>query len=939
MAYDLFISYSRKDNQQGQVTALKEQIEADYREFANEELHCFFDMDAIAGMDDWRHRILQGLSESSILLLVLSPAYLDSPYCEWEIVEFLKYEHARSVGGQGVAPIYFVDIPGLDDEAFPTRAASWLARVRRRNHVDLRQWQVEGRNALAQRDVRARLDDLERSLHARVTRLRRLRNAPGNLPAHNPKFVGRESEMQHLHESVALGRVGVLTTVQGVGGLGKTALAIQYACAYADFYSGGRWIVKCAGETSLAGALRSLDLTLGVTFDEREQRDDTRAAQRILAELERRAVEGAQPGAPRKQPPEPRTLLILDNVDRAALLMPPETELISGRAWMRVLATTRLGPNELGVGSGAHTLVPIDELPEGDALRLVESYQQSGRFASDEERAAALELVRMLGGFTLAVEVLAVHLGERAGRVTCAAFLERMRREGLEPFDRGVARQTAGGIRHGEKLLGATLQPTIDGLGKIERAVLTTAALCPPDAVPVPWLRDAATASWADLGSNAEPGYDDPWLAILNQLIGLRLLQVVEWADDQRTPRVCRIHRMVQSTARRLLADGGAAAAGTLAGIVQVRAGVLHDRWIEWARRWEILPIATYAGMALDDDAPNGPSLANIAARCLENTGEYRPAEPLYRRALAAQERVLGPEHPSTLTSVNNLAGLLVGRGALGEAEPLYRRALAAQERVLGPEHPSTLTSVNNLAVLLERRGASGEAEPLYRRALAARERVLGPEHPSTLTSVQDLAEVLEKLGQTDEARSLRIRRLATLANKEDATPPALRTAALDAYRLSDYALATTLLQRVLDAGFEIPGPCCHLARIALLLDDVRLARARVAQAWNQRVDAPPYVIPRILWLRLACVLASPEVEASEPGVAGVLGRLKAALHTPGAQMDWAMEPVLEHLQERLSGEDHALLTALVAALSKPANVAALDAFPAWRDAAPPPLD
>jgi tetratricopeptide (TPR) repeat protein len=855
MAYDLFISYSRKDNQQGQVTALKEQIEADYREFANEELHCFFDMDAIAGMDDWRHRILQGLSESSILLLVLSPAYLDSPYCEWEIVEFLKYEHARSVGGQGVAPIYFVDIPGLDDEAFPTRAASWLARVRRRNHVDLRQWQVEGRNALAQRDVRARLDDLERSLHARVTRLRRLRNAPGNLPAHNPKFVGRESEMQHLHESVALGRVGVLTTVQGVGGLGKTALAIQYACAYADFYSGGRWIVKCAGETSLAGALRSLDLTLGVTFDEREQRDDTRAAQRILAELERRAVEGAQPGAPRKQPPEPRTLLILDNVDRAALLMPPETELISGRAWMRVLATTRLGPNELGVGSGAHTLVPIDELPEGDALRLVESYQQSGRFASDEERAAALELVRMLGGFTLAVEVLAVHLGERAGRVTCAAFLERMRREGLEPFDRGVARQTAGGIRHGEKLLGATLQPTIDGLGKIERAVLTTAALCPPDAVPVPWLRDAATASWADLGSNAEPGYDDPWLAILNQLIGLRLLQVVEWADDQRTPRVCRIHRMVQSTARRLLADGGAAAAGTLAGIVQVRAGVLHDRWIEWARRWEILPIATYAGMALDDDAPNGPSLANIAARCLENTGEYRPAEPLYRRALAARERVLGPEHPDTLTSV------------------------------------------------------------------------------------QDLAEVLEKLGQTDEARSLRIRRLATLANKEDATPPALRTAALDAYRLSDYALATTLLQRVLDAGFEIPGPCCHLARIALLLDDVRLARARVAQAWNQRVDAPPYVIPRILWLRLACVLASPEVEASEPGVAGVLGRLKATLHTPGAQMDWAMEPVLEHLQERLSGEDHALLTALVAALSKPANVAALDAFPAWRDAAPPPLD
>jgi hypothetical protein len=59
--------------------------------------------------------------------------------------------------------------------------------------------------------------------------MRRIANAPGNLASHNPHFVGRETEMLRLHEAAGLGRFGVLTALQGMGGLGKTALAIQYA--------------------------------------------------------------------------------------------------------------------------------------------------------------------------------------------------------------------------------------------------------------------------------------------------------------------------------------------------------------------------------------------------------------------------------------------------------------------------------------------------------------------------------------------------------------------------------------------------------------------------------------------------------------------------------------------------------------------------------------
>jgi hypothetical protein len=92
MPYDLFISCSRRDNENGRITELVERIKADFAPFAKRELVPFFDQQEIAGMQDWRQRILQGLRESRLLLACLSPGYLKSEYCEWEFVEYLKYE-------------------------------------------------------------------------------------------------------------------------------------------------------------------------------------------------------------------------------------------------------------------------------------------------------------------------------------------------------------------------------------------------------------------------------------------------------------------------------------------------------------------------------------------------------------------------------------------------------------------------------------------------------------------------------------------------------------------------------------------------------------------------------------------------------------------------------------------------------------------------------
>jgi len=153
-------------------------------------------------------------------------------------------------------------------------------------------------------------------------------------------------------------------------------------------------------------------------------------------------------------------------------------------------------------------------------------------------------------------------------------------------------------------------------------------------------------------------------------------------------------------------------------------------------------------------------SLNNLAV-LYYNQGRYAEAEPLYVRALAIAEKVLGAEHPDTASSLNNLAALYNNQGRYANAEPLYVRALAIREKVLGAEHPDTASSLNNLALLYDNQGRYAEAEPLYVRALAIREKVLGAEHPDTAQSLNNLAFLYDNQGRYAEAEPLYVRALA----------------------------------------------------------------------------------------------------------------------------------------------------------------------------------
>ena len=615
MPFDLFVSYARKDNIEGRVSQLVERICADYRAFAGRELAPFFDLDAIQGMQDWRHRILQGLRESRMMLLCLSPAYLDSEYCAWEFNEYVKHEIARFGAGEGIAPIYFVEVPGWGDRDFEARCAKWVGELRRRQAIDLRPWFAAGESALRDAAIQERLRALKQQLAERIQRIERAENSLGNTDAHNPHFIGRVSELRRLREKVALERIGAVTFIHGLGGIGKTSLAVEYAQAFSHEYGGGRWQLRCEGKTDLRRALAELASPLGIEFTEVEKLDLHRQFERVLRELRHCAESGAPP----------RCLLILDNVDRAELMSREQRRHLPAADWLHVIATTRLGPGVL-VDQPAEAFLSVDELPEDDALALLQAYLPADRFEDERELTAAREIVRQLGGFTLALEATAVFLSEFP-EISCPAFLSRMEAEGLSAVDEAVAHSSAT-VRHGEKRLSATLSATWERLDDAERRAAAAAALLPADHIAVPWLRELVAARYPDIADDPGPGYPSPWHGLLRRLTGLRLLQPTGVKDAAWEVMIAKMHRLVQQVVRSRSEALCREIEPDLAALAKRRAAS-YSAPIQWgflSSVWELSALTALAHHWLSaPTAPESKSPRRSPGRC---SGATPPAKP-----------------------------------------------------------------------------------------------------------------------------------------------------------------------------------------------------------------------------------------------------------------------------------------------------------------------
>jgi nephrocystin-3 len=374
----------------------------------------------------------------------------------------------------------------------------------------------------------------------------------------------------------------------------------------------------------------------------------------------------------------------------------------------------------------------------------------------------------------------------------------------------------------------------------------------------------------------------------------------------------------------------------------------------------EVEPLMRRA-LAIDEQSlgKNHPRVArdlNNLAHLLKDMNRLEEAEQIVS-ILDASPRQLAPNSPRQKDNISVDAeqqrdvcrslfkdgDRLMSHGDLAAAFKAYQKGHEILMRLYvdnsdnaGRYHDVYISYVK-LGNVFYAQGKQGAALDIYRAALDAIQRLITTDRTNMgwqrdlILSHCDVARALQAQGDREGGKLDHAGSPASPENKgqHEITPDQVRSAALEHYKRGECAEAVKLLQILRKAGFEIPGTCCHLARIALLTDDFVQAHDHAAQAWAARAEAPPYVIPRILWLQTALAF----LDNKEPK--RLLGQLKTTLQNDAAFMGWTMEPVLEHLSSTLEPQNLELLTALVAALTDQANVEKLDAFSLWREAAP----
>ncbi|WP_053645885.1 FxSxx-COOH system tetratricopeptide repeat protein [Streptomyces sp. XY431] len=594
----------------------------------------------------------------------------------------------------------------------------------------------------------------------------------GSLPAvwnvepRNPEFTGRDTVLADLRRRLGTGSTGGVQALRGVGGVGKTQIAIEYACRFASHYDVVWWIA--AEDPALIGeqvAALAVELALA------EPGTDTATAVAVLkAHLRGRN----------------RWLLVFDNADDRAgvakwLPGGPGHVLITSRAggWERIAAT-----------------VPVDVMERDESVALLRTRRPE---LSPED---ADLLASALADLPLALAQAGGFLAETATRVgDYLALLDTHATAVLTEGSTGDYRKPLAGAID----LSATRLARLDPLGL---AVVRLCAFLAPESVPVHWLlafgRSTAARAPQDHGPHT-PGGPLAALALadtdpvaLHRGVG----SAVRLGLATSTHDGVRLHRLVQAVIRdQLGADAADVRRHARTVLVQAAPGDPEDpaTWATWARvvphllavdpggadSPELRDLACDAAWYLTErgdseasarlavdlhtrwTAASGPDDRHVlwAGRCLARAhreqGRYEAAHLLYEASMPRSRRALGEDDPQTLRLAHGHAINLRLRGRYEESQRLQEDTLARYRRLLGHDHPHALHSANHLAADLSALGRYEEARELHEETLARYRRVLGDDHPDTLRSANHLAADLSALGRYEEARELHEETLA----------------------------------------------------------------------------------------------------------------------------------------------------------------------------------
>jgi tetratricopeptide (TPR) repeat protein/transcriptional regulator with XRE-family HTH domain len=657
--------------------------------------------------------------------------------------------------------------------------------------------------------------------------------------APNPLFVGRGDELVRIAAALGAGEgtaaPGQIVASTGLGGLGKTQLAVEFVHRYGRFFAGGVFWLSFATADEIRLQVAALAGSGAAGLEAHTSR--------LPLEERVELVTGAwQSEVPR--------LLVFDDCEEESLL--EQWRPTSGGCLVLVTSRRSHWSPTLGV-----TALPLDLLPRQQSIELLGSYRpdlarDDPRLDAVAEKLGDLPLALHLAGRYLLVYRAEVGLDDYLAELDQPALIEHasLLGEGLDDSPSPT---------HHVQSLAQTFAVCLDRLDlehDVDRVAIALLArmawMAPGEAVPRNLL--------ARTLEEVEPR---------RRTNGLRRLGAVGMVEEGEG--WLRLHRLLVHFARHrgLDADAPAAVARAL-----IACGEDAKRGhVTGSALSAVIPhLLHVSGAAVGGGAELlAAELSNATGWTLMQSGDLRAARPWCERALAIRERVLEPDHLLTAEVMSDLGDLLWHLGEPAAAGPLFERVLDIRERVLGPDHPDTADSLSNLGVLMKHRGEPAAARPLFERALAISERASGPNHPRTANILNNFAVLLRDLGELAAAQTL-FERAAAIWEVEFGpdhphTADGLYGLAVVLQGQGDLAGARTLNERAIEIWERVLGtdhPCTawgfnNLGRLLRDLGELAAARTLFERALAVRERVLGSDHPHTVATRCALAELSPD--------------------------------------------------------------------------------
>jgi tetratricopeptide (TPR) repeat protein len=633
---------------------------------------------------------------------------------------------------------------------------------------------------------------------------------PQNIPRSGViKFVGRDEMLNKLQQQIQKNNRLAITAIQGMGGIGKTELALQYAIGSLakSVYPGGIcWLHARSQEiaTQIVNfAKANLEMKLSDEMEVHEQ---------VTFIWQRWPIDS--------------TLIVIDDVtDYNAIVpcLPPSDPRF------KVLITTRQN-----FGASV-TTINIEELSDEEAIALLASFVGEERIQLQLNDVKAL--CQRIGNLPLGLELLGRFLARKLDW-TVSELLEQLASKNLaaKPLITPEPGMTA------QLGVAEALELSWQELNEPEQSLACLLGLFA--AAPITWelveqcfseidpdeleeIRDEGLIDRSLLKRVGEGAYQ------FHQIVHGYFRGKLSQRSDQGQGLKEAFCRVMVEIAQSIDETP------TIDQVEGVRRAIIHleevaNHWSESLRDevliWPTLGIGRfYEGqgnyklalpwyqkcleqcqLRFGSEHPDVALSFNNLAALYDSQGRYEAAEPLYQQALEISRKLLGTEHPEVALSLNNLAELYRNQGRYKAAEPLYQQALEISRKLLGTEHPEVALSLNNLAELYRNQGRYEEAEPLYQQALEISRKLLGTKHPEVALSLNNLAELYRNQGRYEEAEPLYQQALEMnwklLGTEHPEVASCLNNLAALYFSQERYAEAKQLYQQALEMNWKLLG-------------------------------------------------------------------------------------------------------------------------------------